>query len=1583
MEVPVASSDATVWTEVTVPANTGSSIPSAALTDLPSAGSGGVGLRPPTTQVLGTSPDIVWRIREESPNTLELMELSLDKSVRNSGLLFIFDFPLCPFASVTLSSVRSSQWFIYEAVALTVTGVLCTIFLKVAKAAHSRSGMSHQSVLQRDLSAELFGLRKVTSFAASSDTLCIGGQSGLVICMHIGTKAEVNDQVFELKESEGGLSRLWGGLSLRGKGAAAVKCLAIQQVSGASLLISLHEDGSLRVWDLVQHTRQFHQVVVPPAELSTLIPRQIWVEDTYVLGQGLKIALLLGGNSSGIEKAAVILVGTLRLVHGDGGIRLTEFSSQKNFYVGEGAVLNCKLFQGAIWILHRSTEGRCELLSASLDDNFALQSCRLQESVVEEQLFYSSSDACDDLLFSLNHIGMDFSEMMHDAVPCLFLRRLLQPGVRQLTALKEVLRARKRRLSDFEISSLTLDGLRKEIKSSIDAEPLSFRSYLQEWVNLSSNYVEAWRHSNAPYVLFADASTGSVGLVRKNSVSVVRSLTRLEKLVCKGSFSSVRDPTLALPGDWEGGPTDPLVLSALLRCMENISEHLGNVALGVLHEALMRPDSYPFQSLIQSLLLILDLGYSSFDTGQENVEFGVDEIRRKIHSHNQRQRKFSLRMLQCLHSMRALAGSWEAALDIICKYVHYLVLPSNTLVPAANSAAFPLGCVFTKILSHASSQISWTHFEASCNLLLLLSYMVKVQGQVGLTSSDVTRIQLHILPHVQESLAVSFLLHWLTVSFAEVPPSEDCSLQLSSLQIDSGPRGEKVQSERLGAGELALAEILASAFLETTNVQGSEKMDSLPGPDKLQNDVRRFVGWLLIGESSDEGSLSFSSRAITLSSILLQHGQYGNLESFLNAVEHFSTQQQLSDGVASLNGEWSARLHLLGICSLARAQSLLEKNTREKHIGDAIQCFFRAASGLGEANKVLQSLFFVTGAQPQLPGKGAAAAWRLQYFEWVMQLFDQYNLSEGACQFAHAALEQVDEAVRVSVVENSESGSSTVGAVIKGRLWANVFKFSLDLELYGNAYCAVISNPDEESKDICLRRFIIVLCDRKVSQTLCGNELPYGVLFSRVEEELVLKAQNSELTVKGNLYKLLYALHIHHHNVARAAGFMYQYALSIREQGLPKSRAHALSLLQDELDALAASINALQLVEPYNGFFSCGLGWPSSTKRRRVSTDRSSESRLLVERSTLAVGKKVVECDQLVKEHAFTSARVQLIHADVKHTSLGPNIEASDLVVLLLQHGLYEMAFSLVFLFWKESSQKRELEKAFEIMARKCCTLQMQLGSAGPLKFSDDFQLALTLPSDSSPEEDGEQQGDLSLAIRQRSKLPLSAAAKSAWEALKSSLEKYGDVHPKLKTVVAETILSVDKDMELPLWLIDSFKDVKDARGMSAASRVADPAALLRIYLDHGRYVEATYLLLEYLQASTRVRPSDVFKRKQACGVWFPYTLVDRLIHSLSELRASGNAASRNEKLRISLQNAVLHHFDRIKRDSDDVKVLAETASNGSRCSANQKSLQVGLNTSPVSDRLRPRNLLRRPSSLLQIPDELKPRLRPCEDVAC
>lgn len=108
-------------------------------------------------------------------------------------------------------------------------------------------------------------------------------------------------------------------------------------------------------------------------------------------------------------------------------------------------------------------------------------------------------------------------------------------------------------------------------------------------------------------------------------------------------------------------------------------------------------------------------------------------------------------------------------------------------------------------------------------------------------------------------------------------------------------------------------------------------------------------------------------------------------------------------------------------------------------------------------------------------GSASGAAWKLHYYQWVMQIFEQYSISEGACQFALAALEQVEEALSTKDECHGRGSFNESATTIKGRLWANVFKFTLDLNHFYDAYCAIISNPDEESKCICLRRFVIVL----------------------------------------------------------------------------------------------------------------------------------------------------------------------------------------------------------------------------------------------------------------------------------------------------------------------------------------------------------------------------------------------------------------------------------------------------------------------------------------------------------------------------
>lgn len=101
-----------------------------------------------------------------------------------------------------------------------------------------------------------------------------------------------------------------------------------------------------------------------------------------------------------------------------------------------------------------------------------------------------------------------------------------------------------------------------------------------------------------------------------------------------------------------------------------------------------------------------------------------------------------------------------------------------------------------------------------------------------------------------------------------------------------------------------------------------------------------------------------------------------------------------------------------------------------------------------------------------------------------MQLFEKYCIGEGAWQFALCALEQVDEALCHQGDQQGRDLFNESPITTKGRLWGDVFKFTLDLNLLSDAYCAIISNPDEESKYLCLRRFVSVLYERGALKVL-------------------------------------------------------------------------------------------------------------------------------------------------------------------------------------------------------------------------------------------------------------------------------------------------------------------------------------------------------------------------------------------------------------------------------------------------------------------------------------------------------------------
>ncbi|KAL2939588.1 hypothetical protein RDABS01_033746 [Bienertia sinuspersici] len=581
-------------------------------------------------------------------------------------------------------------------------------------------------------------------------------------------------------------------------------------------------------------------------------------------------------------------------------------------------------------------------------------------------------------------------------------------------------------------------------------------------------------------------------------------------------------------------------------------------------------------------------------------------------------------------------------------------------------------------------------------------------------------------------------------------------------------------------------------------------------------------------------------------------------------VEAHWRNEKLSASIQNSDGQWSVLHHLRGCSLLAQTQCGSLGPSKEKKICEAMRCFFRASSGEG-ATHALQKLPYESGlSHLSTSGCVPAAAWKLHYYQWVMQKFEQYNISDVACQFALAALEQVDEAVALDGNDSKALFADESATAIKGRLWANVFKFSLDLNQYYDAYCALVSNPDDENRFICLRRFIIVLYERGAAKILCDSHLPFIGLTDKAEQELAWKAARSDISARPNPYKLLYAFEMHQKNWRKAATYIYLYSAQLKNEMILRSHQKTSLALQERLNGISSAINCLHLVHPmYAWIDSQMVGSYLQTASHPSKKARMEEQSGGVDAQPQRP-KSYIGIEELEDEFVLISAEYLLFLANVKWLHTGNQILPSDLVDLLVEANLYDMAFTVVLRFWKDSGLKRELERVFSAMALKCCPNK---ASSPPMVGSP--SLLLTYSKDDM------------LIDEPFNVDPQSKQTKSN----------------QLPVIVAETLLRSDSQIELPLWLVDNFKGSR-RENMGMTGQESNPATLFRLYVDYGRYPEATELLVGYIEAYASVRPAGVIQRKKPFATWFPYTAIERLWCRLEESIRAGHMTDQCEKLK-------------------------------------------------------------------------------------
>ncbi|KAM1570247.1 hypothetical protein ACFX14_035327 [Malus domestica] len=1424
MEVPIIGSDSLNWIEIPAPAadisTTTCVIP---LThDIASS----VGIGDPSSRI-----HLIRRIHNNHPHHLELFELSITKDFPKVGLRITFPDALSPLVPICINKIdMGSMSHPYLVYALTVSGVAYLFRLRPISTYASRSVFRENEVVVFNMNPSV----PVTSAAGtSSGCLVVGRDDGSLAGFQLG-RLDPTPPGFTLELLDDfGFGRLWGQMSRR---IAAVQDLVICIFRGKSLVFVLHSDGMLQVWDLACHSRIFSKNMNSWTLAGATLER-LWIGQVGSRSNMIPLAILYR-QTSGIC-SNTICVYSFRCNLEYGSVRMLESSAQ-NIPLEEAGWVDVKLTSKKICIL--TTKG---LVLHNLFTNVMTEdacSYALQEDFVADQLFQSSEHSSDDLLLITHSVFSSSKDHIVPVVSSIFLRRLLLPGVHHNIALRSTLLDYNRHWSDSDFHSLTADMLKKEILSLIEHEGVSDNStsIFCCWKKFCSRYFQNWCKSNALCGLLLDSHRGTFGLIRKNSVSLFRCSENIERLI--NGISGTSDDLIHLVTMEAGLILQLEVLVKMLRCVVNVSQQLGKTASAIFYESLVSaPLVISAEEITHRLLKNLESGYGSTVAMLHVSEHGPDVALERNLADKKKLRKFSIGMLLSLHALHKESGTWSRILKVI----------------------------------EATSQVAKVMYESAFDILLFLSYVVSISGQIQMLHDDVSKIQLDLIPRIEKIISEWLLIHFCATTPSESAEIEDFSSQLSVLHIDEN-MGRRSRTEKLGKCEFTLAFLFLPSIRTSSGDQVCIALRSIPGVKDISISMRDFVSWIIWGHTAE--SFTFLKRATYLALILLRHGQYDAVEHLLTMVEAHLQKEKTSYSIQDTEGGWCILHHLLGCCFLAQVRRGLHGVLKERKVTEAVRCFFRASSGKG-TSQALRSLLQEPGS-PNLGFTGdiSASSWRLHYYQWAMQIFEQYNISEGACQFALAALEQVEEASVKEELNGRDSVNESV-STIKGRLWTNVFKFTLDHYLYCDAYCAVISNPDEESKYICLRRLIIVLYERGAIKILCGGQLPFVGLTKKVEHELARKADCSGILAKPDLYKLLYAFEMHQHNWRRAASYMYLYSARLRKETALRDYQHTSLALKEILNGLSAAINALHLVHPANAWID-PLLWTASNNAYPQT------------------GKSYIDIEKIEDEFMLTSAEYLLSLAHIKPASSGTQKAPLEVVDLLMETNLYDMAFTVLLRFLKGSELKRGMERVFSAMSLRCCSHRVDSSwvrnehrSRGLLLTSSMADVAVH----GSP--------DVGSTNEQFKGI-------SHWGTLELYLDKYKVFHASLPLIVAETLLRTDPQIELPLWLVKMFKDGRKDKTWGMTGQGSNPALLFQLYVDYGRYREATIFLLEYIGLFASMRPADIIKRKRPLGVWFPYTGIQRLWCQLEELISSGHMVDECNKLKNLLCGALLSHLE-------------------------------------------------------------------------
>ncbi|GAB4820336.1 hypothetical protein N2152v2_007382 [Parachlorella kessleri] len=1464
---------------------------------------------PPLSSVIR---DTLWQLDAAAPQELLLVEYGFSTDWEETSARVAFGAPLLPSIGAAVSAEGSLL------AAVTADGALHLLHVPAGlQQARGGSGAAGRRASMAAALRQAGAVRSVqlapawvragtpTAVLMVDGHACVGTDQGTVVCLPVGSDAQPLDEsdAFELKSGGGGLSKVFGGLWGKPAGQAVAQMLSLYFL-GRELLLCVHEEGQLRLWDVGSRRLAYQCDMLPPAAAAALVPTHaaliaepldasIFVLLVYYqarAGEGpgelRTYELFVEARGEATYKVDLEsgpqLPGTIHRLH---SLALES--------VGPHAV-------GA-WMLYDDEAGRRRVVCVPLAFNDATVRAAAVVHLIEDQL---RELGCDDpaapiyavlwraveanlatagpaaaasgapAAASTTPAGASTSSQQGEPLAAAFMDALLAPGRVSRPALHAALGAlsgggHAGGLPSLELLAQSgLEEVRQQLPGWLAAATAGAANWqgagaLGPWCALARAYSSAWAREQPLLALVqaGPAAAGGVLLVREGGwVSHIRQGAAPEL-----AFKAEVPATYAV--DHASTAAQVEAVAAVLQAASQLMAALGGPVLGRLAWSCLQRGLDLRGSVYPAFIAALATG-----GGGPPPQWGQNSDTRAQWTEWRAQcRMLPLELGRLLGKAPRFADVLGQVLEMLQgEYSLHGTGEQKLLQAPARQVTGPLAA--------AAAQVCAARVQCLFQLSLLGSYVSSVQalGQWSLSPHDTQQLATVVLPKAEQMLREAAVGYWASVTPLQLPAdlsTIDPAQLVISLRIGDSAQGASKRARLSAAPDTYVTDLLVRSTAFT-----SQQLLEVRDLAELQS-AELHLGELLTGVTSpddygmqDAGqdSASHPSQVVLQVALELFKGSYS---------AHMAAMLRLlpdtSDG----------RLLFLKACSIARSipSSGSAPGQRQQQLDDSASLFFRAAGVLRDAAAHGEEAGVVADCIRQLQEEMAGAykdegsqALELQYYETVMMLFERLGCPEAASKFACAATEQVHVAL-------PGPQQSYARLQREGRLWANVFAHALEDGKYEEAYAAMLSNTVAEVQLDCMQRLVHSLCNAGRVQLLCALPFSANLLVQRdghevwvtLLEEVVAclqrRAESLPLDATPQPYKVLYAFHAARGNWQAAAAAM----LACSRRLVGEGAGSAAALTEAEL-ALGAAVSALSLVVPSQAWLEDPAGrlperclqplFPQlSTSKRRGATGGNEGEELPPAILTL---KQLRQEYAVARAHAVVAAAIPGGEA----TSSQPDNVFSQLLAL----GLHEAAISLAESIYTGTRLTRALEQAFASQAAYCTRLQLQSGAAtgalvatsaaaaagGTSPLGGHPGLGFAEPGDGMEEDagcgedamqpgfgmpanfgDGSAGGEGHGATSAATSAWGSPATAAAWRQLKRQLLRFeqGEHGKRLRLLTIESALATERRLSLPPWLIEPFK---------AGS--GDVAGLMRVLMRFNRLEEAAQLATRYLGLALR-----------------------------------------------------------------------------------------------------------------------------------